>query len=113
MIFKAGKGQSGRDGEGTSGHLLDGVGEHFGGVVAEEGRAEDGDAAYEGREVWGDFFQHVTQFSRRNPETRSNSLVLLVTRISPDDRACPAIIISYGPMGWPVRYNSLRIWPKW
>lgn len=56
IIFKAGKGQSGCDGKDASGHLLDGVVEHAGGAVAEEGRAEDGATAYEGREEWGDFF---------------------------------------------------------
>jgi len=35
----------------------------------------------------------VAQFSRRSPGTRSNSLVVLVTRMSPRERACPAIII--------------------
>ena len=58
MIFKAGEGQSGRDGEEAPNHFLDGVVEHFGSAVAKKGRAEDGDAAYEGREEWGDFFEH-------------------------------------------------------
>jgi len=34
------------------------------------------------------------QFSSRSPGTRSNSAVLLVTRINPIDLAWPAIIIS-------------------
>jgi hypothetical protein len=38
--------------------------------------------------------EYQSQFSSINPGTRENSFTLLVTSISPDARACPAIIMS-------------------
>ena len=52
---------------------------------------------------------YPAQFSRRRPGTRSNSPTLFVTRMSPFDLAWPAIIISYGPIGFPIRYSSALI----
>ena len=42
---------------------------------------------------------YLTQSSSFSPGTRSNSLTLLLTRIAPVDTACPAIPVSFGPMG--------------
>ena len=52
-------------------------------------------------------FQSI-QFSTRSPGTRLNSLRLLVTSTRPSALACPAIIMSYGPIGVPWAYNSAR-----
>ena len=42
---------------------------------------------------------YIAQFSNRNPGTRSNSRVLLVTRIVPMASAWAAIIVSRVPIG--------------
>jgi len=48
------------------------------------------------------FYGASIQFSSKSPGTRSNSLRLFVTRVSPCARAWPAIIMSWGPMGRPA-----------
>lgn len=54
---------------------------------------------------------YSTQFSTCRPGTRSNSRVLLVTRIQPSARACAASHRSLLPMGWPCFCKVARIWP--
>ena len=49
---------------------------------------------------------YLAQLARRMPATCSNCLVLLVTTTRPRERACPAIISSYGPIGRPARLSS-------
>jgi hypothetical protein len=64
---------------------------------------------YRTRSLLSPVYSHDTQFSRSSPGTRENSFTLLVTSIKPVALACPAIIMSYGPIGCPVRYNSALI----
>lgn len=61
------------------------------------------------------FFHYIpsscAQSSTLRPSTRSNSLVLFVTRISPSDLACPAISKSIGPIGIPFLSSCALILP--
>ena len=52
--------------------------------------------------------QARAQSSTRSPLTRRNSLVLLVTKVRPIERACAAIRVSRGPIGRPLRDSSAR-----
>lgn len=49
---------------------------------------------------------HSAQSSSTRPGTRANSLVLFVTRIAPAAMACPAIAVSFGPMGAPAAASA-------
>jgi hypothetical protein len=44
-------------------------------------------------------FCYFAQSSSTNPGTRSNSLTLFVTSTAPTAMACPAIAVSFGPIG--------------
>ncbi len=52
---------------------------------------------------------HSAQFSSLRPDTLENSFILFVTNVNSSDRACPAIIISRGPMGLPFFSSSALI----
>ncbi len=50
-----------------------------------------------------------TQSSSTRPGTRSNSLTLFVTRTAPAAIACPAMAVSFGPIGVPARRSATRM----
>ena len=52
-----------------------------------------------------------SQFSTCRLGTRSNSLVLAVTRTALRDRACAAMSRSFGPMGLPAPSSPVRMSP--
>lgn len=53
--------------------------------------------------------RYLTQSSSTRPGTRSNSLTLFVTSIAPAAMACPAIAVSFGPIGVPARRSATLI----
>ena len=52
------------------------------------------------------------QFSSLIPSTRENSLVLSVTKVKSNERACAAMSISKGPIGVPRTSREVRMIPK-
>ncbi len=67
------------------------------------------DTVYKYKNLSGSDPDSQIQLSISSPGTRSNSLTLFVINSRADALACPAIIISYGPMGLPILYNEARI----
>lgn len=52
------------------------------------------------------FRRYLTRSSSVRLCTRANSLILLVTRVAPTDTVCPAIAVSFGPIGVPAALST-------
>lgn len=52
---------------------------------------------------------YFTQSSSTRPGTRANSRTLFVTRTAPAAMACPAMAVSFGPIGVPARRSATRM----